>query len=395
MIENKWARRQYPLIPVIMGSNINALGVIRDLGREGVFSFIVDETESVAGYSKYKLEWSPESVSLFEKLIELGKKMKEKGEKGFLIPTTDEYVEFIAENRRRLSVYYELFIEEDANLALYLNKSKIYPILDKLGIDYPKGIFVQEASDLYEAEKLRFPLIVKPENTVGFTDRYKKTMSLENKEDIPKLIAELKEAHLEERSLIVQEWIPGEDTQLFSYASYSKKGRIFAEAEYYKLRQYPPGAGTATASVYEKNMKVKLLGRKLIEALKYTGIEELEFKLDPRDQKYKFIEMNARTWMSISAMSDLGIPLVTIAFLDACGLYTYEGILQSDLKRVWILDFEDFIRTTYSNKKRYPEHALSFRKWRTSIKDKKSYAIFDKKDIKPWLVKVKSFFKKG
>src|SRR5207249_1478014 len=36
--------------------------------------------------------------------------------------------------------------------------------------------------------------------------------------------------------------------------------------------------------------------RRLIEALKFTGLIEIEFKRDPRDGRYKLLDINPRAW---------------------------------------------------------------------------------------------------
>lgn len=64
-----------------------------------------------------------------------------------------------------------------------------------------------------------------------------------------------------------------------------------------RARQHPPDFGNATtfAQIVDND---ELLGtsRKLLKAIKYTGVCEVEYKFDPEDHTYKFLEINPRTW---------------------------------------------------------------------------------------------------
>ena len=57
---------------------------------------------------------------------------------------------------------------------------------------------------------------------------------------------------------------------------------------------------------------------KFLKALNYTGVSEIEFLFDPKDGKYKFIEMNARTWLWVSLARKCGIdfPLIIYNYLN-------------------------------------------------------------------------------
>lgn len=381
---------QYSIIPVILGSNVNSLGTLRALGKEGILSFIVAEKEGVASHSKYKLDYSFKTTGILNQLRELGKCLEEKGQKGFLIPTSDRYTMEVVKYKEILEKYYIILSEGSEVLNLCINKSEIYPILDELKIDYPKSAHINKAEEIHKVDELKYPLLIKPENTIGFSDRFEKATILYSPQEISEFIVKLKEKGLDQRKLLVQEWIPGEDTNLHSYLSYSKEGQIYGDAQCYKLRQYPPGAGTITAGVFTKNERVEDIGRKIIKRLGYSGIQGMEFKYDKRDDQYKFIEINPRTWLSISAMADIGVNIVYMAYLHALGEKPTVKNLPEDKSLLWILDFEDFIRTVYSNRKRYPKSALSYRGWKKSIRMPKAFAIFDKKDIHPWLYKIKT-----
>ena len=51
-----------------------------------------------------------------------------------------------------------------------------------------------------------------------------------------------------------------------------------------------------------------------MEALNWKGFANVEFKYDPRDDSYKFIEINARVWQQIGLAEALGINFPMLAY---------------------------------------------------------------------------------
>jgi predicted ATP-grasp superfamily ATP-dependent carboligase len=57
----------------------------------------------------------------------------------------------------------------------------------------------------------------------------------------------------------------------------------------------------------------------LLRALRLWGISQVEFKHDPRDGKYKLIEVNPRLWEWHGLAAACGVDLPLIAYRDAVG----------------------------------------------------------------------------
>jgi predicted ATP-grasp superfamily ATP-dependent carboligase len=71
-----------------------------------------------------------------------------------------------------------------------------------------------------------------------------------------------------------------------------------------RLRQYPPDFGIASCVEIAQSSEVESSAKRLLEALSYTGLAELEFKYDPRDRTYKLLDFNPRIWFW-HALADL------------------------------------------------------------------------------------------
>jgi len=112
-----------------------------------------------------------------------------------------------------------------------------------------------------------------------------------------------------ENELIIQEIINSRHP-VKSSCAFSIDGKIYGLFQYEKLRQHPNqfGTGTYLRSLFDK--KILDISQNILTKLRYTGISEIEFILDERDNNYKVIEMNPRTWKSINFATQCGQNLV-------------------------------------------------------------------------------------
>ena len=74
-----------------------------------------------------------------------------------------------------------------------------------------------------------------------------------------------------------------------------------------KIREHPVKFGTATFAQSINENGVLELAKKLLMHLKYNGVCEIEFLKDPIDNKFKLIELNARTWLWVGLAKSCGI----------------------------------------------------------------------------------------
>src|SRR5438477_484431 len=81
--------------------------------------------------------------------------------------------------------------------------------------------------------------------------------------------------------ILVQELIPGGGQDQFSFAALASDGMVLASLVARRTRQYPMEFGRASTFVETVDApEVAALGAKVIEAMGYTGLVEVEFKHD-------------------------------------------------------------------------------------------------------------------
>ena len=58
---------------------------------------------------------------------------------------------------------------------------------------------------------------------------------------------------------------------------------------------------------------------RLLRAFDFHGVSQVEFKRDPRDGRYKLMEVNPRLWLWHGLAASLGVDFARIAYLDLLG----------------------------------------------------------------------------
>jgi D-aspartate ligase len=97
--------------------------------------------------------------------------------------------------------------------------------------------------------------------------------------------------------LLVQELIRGDGHHQFSFAALALEGRPIASLVARRTRQYPMDFGRASTFVETIDApEVAALGTIVIEAMGYTGLVEVEFKLDSDRDELKLLDINPRVW---------------------------------------------------------------------------------------------------
>jgi len=98
---------------------------------------------------------------------------------------------------------------------------------------------------------------------------------------------------------LIQEFIPPDGDTLGVEALFNKDSEPRATFVHRRLREYPVSGGPSTLreSVYAPELVEMAL--KLLKALGWYGVAMVEFKVDPRDNIPKLMEVNPKFWGSI------------------------------------------------------------------------------------------------
>jgi predicted ATP-grasp superfamily ATP-dependent carboligase len=132
--------------------------------------------------------------------------------------------------------------------------------------------------------------------------------------------------------ILVQEVIPGPGEAQFSYAAVCSEGRPLAWVVARRKRQFPTDYGrfsTAVETVDDPGIIEPSV--RLLNALQYSGLIEIEFKQDARDGRFKVIDLNPRVWGWHTLGARAGVDFAYLQFLAACGEKVADVRARSDV----------------------------------------------------------------
>src|SRR5207245_1681397 len=120
--------------------------------------------------------------------------------------------------------------------------------------------------------------------------------------------------------VMVQDYIPGDGAHQVAYCAFFKGGEAVGRMVARRLRQHPVEFGRASTFVETADIpQLETLSERLLRAVDYYGLVELEYKLDLRDGTYKLLDFNARTWGYHSLGSRAGVDFPYLLFADQIG----------------------------------------------------------------------------
>jgi predicted ATP-grasp superfamily ATP-dependent carboligase len=145
-----------------------------------------------------------------------------------------------------------------------------------------------------------------------------------------------------------------------------------------KLRQSPASAGATTLGVCAPGPEVDSISRRLLEALGYRGIVDVDFRRDPRDGQYKLLDVNPRIGSSFRLfVSESGIDVLRAMYLDLAGDPVPDGCACD--RRRWLVEIQD-LRSVLSELR---QGRLSASAWAASLRGIDETAWWSKDDPQP------------
>ncbi len=362
--------------------------VIRALGEKGIRSIVLydQDKDEIGRYSKYVTESIRIPGFIENPSLLLDFLLEKKGEwAGFLIvPTKDYTVEFLAAHQDILSKYYRIPKLDIEIVQKIMNKSALYRAAESLGIAVPKTFSPKTRDELNHIKAdLRFPCLIKP--GLGHLFYRKHDIKMIEVDTFEELVDEYKcltsDFTKDEYELSISEIIPGPDSeQMIQYASYiDRSGELLASMTSRKIRQDPPKYGYGRVVKSEKSKCLDEMSYALLKNLGYHGFSEIEWKYDPREDKYKLIEINMRFIFYIGLCVACGINFPYIQYLDLVkGRKARSNSYQSDI--YWIHLYKDVLHTLLH----HHLEQFSLKEYMAPYLGRKVFAVLNKRDPKPF-----------
>jgi D-aspartate ligase len=293
---------------------VNGLAAIRSLGRAGIPVLAVDHRDSALGFrSRYaRPVSSPDPAVEPEAFVEALAAQ----EPGVLLPTHDPPLNAVARYRDRLDGFRFPCPSWEVLERIQDKRFQLETAVEA-GVDIPETRYPQSAAEARSAgEELGYPVLVKPAHPVGFKRKFNlQAFRAETAAEVDRAYGDA-----EEFAPMVQELIPGGDDELYSLGSYLREdGEPLGLFSGRKILQVPPVVGTCRVGESVWVQEVVDAGLRLLRALRFHGISQVEFKHDPRDGRYKLMEVNPRLWQWHGLAAACGVDVPLIAYRDLTG----------------------------------------------------------------------------
>lgn len=264
-----------------------------------------------------------------------------------VIPLTDRALVALAPHDAELRKTVRLLAPTAAQIHLVLDKTATARRATDLGIPVPTTVVLEEGQNLQELEKhVRFPVFLKPESKAR-SCHAQATPGPEvfSCETPAALRTRLREARAKSGGkFLVQEHVPGDDVGI---AVVMHRGEPVSIFQYRAERTWPAEGGVCVAGRSEVvHTGMAACALRLLRALDWEGVAELDFRHDPATDRFALLEVNGRFWGSTAAAVAAGAdmprvtwrlgheqPLVPERYRAGQAVRWLEG----DLRRLWEL----------------------------------------------------------
>ncbi|WP_223552777.1 carboxylate--amine ligase [Lysinibacillus sphaericus] len=389
-------------LPVIIQSGQNAYGVARSfyeayrikslvlepaLKTKGIRTLLLGGTRGIATQNSQIIDFQyvdrlDEPDYFVQALIDVAKQFKNK--KLILLVGDCYYAELIITNKQTLQQYFILpYIDEDL-MKRIRTKEEFYKCCDLYNIKYPKTVVVTKEHAISDVS-FDYPMIIKPSNSVEYTScsfpEKKKVFLANNEEEKQRIISSIYRSTYKD-SLILQEFIPGDDSYirvLDVYVGKDKRVKLMCLGNKLLEDPSPQNIGTSLAIMTDFDEQLMDNIRYFLEDIGYVGYANIDMKLDVRDGEYKIFEMNLRSGASSYYVTASGHNLMQYVANDYIFNASQE-LTYVQTKHLWSLIPESVLFKGLKNEK------LKIEAKRLIKQGKYSNALYFKEDmnVKRW-----------
>ncbi len=302
---------------VIAGGYVNALGLVRALAARGVDTAVITTKRfDIAHRSRWATRGgsAPDVEERPEQLVETLERRAREWEGRAVLPTNDATLAALAGAHDRLSSRYRLVAPPAEVARVFLDKRLMLDLAAEVGLDLPSRHGPAEPATA--ARDLPYPVVVKPNRTFPFASRFGvKLFTARGRDELVDRIGRLADQGIDAE---VSELVPGGDERVYAHCTYiDAHGEPRGGLTVHKIRQAPPSFGDArVAEVVPDPPGLREATVELLRRIGHRGIASAEFKHDPRDGRYRFIEVNGRSFVYNGLLLRAGLDMAGLAWSD-------------------------------------------------------------------------------
>lgn len=221
-------------------------------------------------------------------------------------------------------------------------KDKFYEMCDKYDIDYPNTfVHSKDMGDNLD-HGFQYPVILKAADSVVYWEypfeTQRKIYKIKNAEELKRVVNQIYDAGYYQK-LIIQDFIPGDDTFMYVLTGYydkDSKVKLMSLGNVLMEEHTPHGLGNHSVIINETNAEISSKIAKFLEDIGYVGFFNLDIKFDSRDNSYRLFEINTRQGRSNFYVTGAGYNLAEYVVEEYVNRKELEYTLATE-KKLWLV----------------------------------------------------------
>lgn len=307
---------------IVVGSGLNALGVVRSLAPENIRITLVDEAPGGPAAASRFVTKSLYGATSGDALLAHLLKQPKRDEPPILFLTQEASVATVSAKRELLTDKYRFLLPPKDTLTELMDKSRFQTRASELGFPVPRSVVLERTSDVERASQLPYPCILKPvAKSEAWERRHKKAYRFEAFDGLKEFVSRI---DADPPPIIVQEWIEGSDSDVYFTLVYrNETGRTCASFTGRKIRQWPPQVGGTASCIAAPEVDETLsdMTKRFFDAVGFVGMGSMEYKRDPRSGRFVMVEPTVgRSDYQEEVATLNGVNIVRAAYRSLAGL---------------------------------------------------------------------------
>ena len=298
---------------VVIGGELNGLGVCRSLAIGGMPVWVVDcKRASPALWSRYAHPVLTDTLHGPRFIGFLRDLQNRIGEPPVLVITDELALLTISEHRDELEGLYRFRLPAHDTVLMLHDKAKFHERAVEHGWPVPNGVVVRGPEDLPRIASLRLPMILKPADKRHFHEGHAPRLIVAASR--PDALSAAERLLAQAGEVLVQETIEGPDDNIYFCLFYrGHDGETLGLFTGQKLASTPPGTGSTAFCAAAANAELERTTKDFLDQVNYLGFGGIEYKRDARSGRFLIIEptVGRTDWQEEAAtLAGVNIPLI-------------------------------------------------------------------------------------
>jgi predicted ATP-grasp superfamily ATP-dependent carboligase len=293
-----------------------SLAAVRALGSKGIGVTVGESTRlNTAAFSRYcnRAVVYPSPFFMQSEFVDFVLSELTRNSYEMLLVMEDQTLELLTPYHADISKYTCFPSVNHEKLRFAQSKDKVLKLAEEKGIPVPKTWYIEDLSQLEDIkDTLPYPVVIKPRKSSGAVGIA-----------YPQTPDDLKERYIAVHRRfpypMIQERIPREGAGYGASFLLDEQSRIKASFVHKRLREYPITGGASTLRESVRYDDIRDMAVTLLKSLGWFGVAMVEFKLDPRDNTPKLMEINPRFWGSLALAIESGVNFPYLLYRMARG----------------------------------------------------------------------------